>query len=224
MPTSSSGVCDLRELAHLLRQERLFVNAEQENAEQLNVQVASLTNALAQQAWIAAQQRRNLQLLVLARQDCLPALQIQRGYSSDHLKFVDAGPVVGYAETAAFGEFLAALRNAPELLAGCLASGDKAHSDRVASVLHTLTAGLYGNCLLAADKRLVLRLLRQLALLQLAPSDNPRRLLRHGTCAFSRLYSTFHSNLHTAQLFLTAALHGPIMALLAEDEVGFHFS
>lgn len=219
MPINSSGTCDLRELAHLLRKERLFINAEQESVEQLSAQVTSLTIALAQQAWIAAQQRRNLQLLVLARQDCLPALQTHRSFSSDRLRFLDAGPVLGYPETASYGEFLAALRNLPELLAGCLTSGDKTHPDRVPGILHTLSAGLYGSCFLMTDKRLVLRLLRQLAFLQLAPSDNPRRLLRHGSCAFARLYSTFHENLHTAQLFLTAALHGPIMTLLAEDEV-----
>lgn len=42
--------------------------------------------------------------------------------------------------------------------------------------------------------------------------------MRHGSCAFSRLYSVFHEGLFSAKLFLTAALHGPIMQLLMEDE------
>ena len=56
-------------------------------------------------------------------------------------------------------------------------------------------------------------------LLQIIPSDNPRRLLRHGTCVFSRFYSVFHESLFSAKLFLTAALHGPITQLLMEDEM-----
>lgn len=55
--------------------------------------------------------------------------------------------------------------------------------------------------------------------LQIIPSDNPRRLLRHGTCAFSRFYSIFHESLFSAKLFLTAALHNPIVQLLMEDEM-----
>lgn len=87
------------------------------------------------------------------------------------------------------------------------------------SVIQSLAAGLFGSCLLPEDKILVLQLLRQLMFLQIIPSDNPRRLLRHGTCAFSRFYSVFHESLFSAKLFLTAALHGPIMQLLMEDEM-----
>uniref|UniRef100_A0A8B9HQD9 GTPase activating protein and VPS9 domains 1 n=1 Tax=Astyanax mexicanus TaxID=7994 RepID=A0A8B9HQD9_ASTMX len=48
--------------------------------------------------------------------------------------------------------------------------------------------------------------------------DNPRRLLRRGTCAFSILFKLFSEGLYSAKLFLTATLHEPIMQLLVEDE------
>lgn len=44
------------------------------------------------------------------------------------------------------------------------------------------------------------------------------RLLRQGSCAFSRLYSSFHESLFSAKLYLTAALHSPIMQLLMMEE------
>jgi hypothetical protein len=44
------------------------------------------------------------------------------------------------------------------------------------------------------------------------------RLLRQGSCAFSRLYAAFHEGLFSGKLFLTAALHAPIMQLLMLEE------
>lgn len=44
------------------------------------------------------------------------------------------------------------------------------------------------------------------------------RMLRHGSCALARLYAVFHEGLFSAKIFLTAALHDPIMQLLMEDE------
>lgn len=48
--------------------------------------------------------------------------------------------------------------------------------------------------------------------------DQFRRLLRHGSCAFARLYSLYHEGLYSATMFLTAALYSPIRHLLMEDE------
>ena len=42
-------------------------------------------------------------------------------------------------------------------------------------IVHSIMAGLFGSSLLPEDMSLVLRLLRHLTELQLAPSDNPRR-------------------------------------------------
>lgn len=45
------------------------------------------------------------------------------------------------------------------------------------------------------------------------------RMLRAGSCAFSRLYHRLHESLFSAKLFLTAALHEPVMKVLIEDDV-----
>uniref|UniRef100_A0A673H9T5 GTPase-activating protein and VPS9 domain-containing protein 1-like n=1 Tax=Sinocyclocheilus rhinocerous TaxID=307959 RepID=A0A673H9T5_9TELE len=63
-----------------------------------------------------------------------------------------------------------------------------------------------------------LQVLRYLVEFELKESDNPRRLLRRGTCAFSILFKLFSEGLYSAKLFLTATLHEPIMQLLVEDE------
>lgn len=62
------------------------------------------------------------------------------------------------------------------------------------------------------------QVLRYLVEFELKESDNPRRLLRRGTCAFSILFKLFSEGLYSAKLFLTATLHEPIMQLLVEDE------
>lgn len=49
-------------------------------------------------------------------------------------------------------------------------------------------------------------------------SDDPRRLLRRGSCAFSTIFKLFNEGTFVARLFLTAALYQPVMQLLVEDE------
>lgn len=44
-------------------------------------------------------------------------------------------------------------------------------------------------------------------------------MLRSRSCAFSRLYHRLHEGLFSAKLFLTAALHEPVMKILISDEV-----
>lgn len=155
----------------------------------------------------------------MSRPDCTPASCCQRANTLENSHFIDVYKYLRYQACLSYGEFLGALRKSPKLLALCLVEGDKLVPDLVQSIVQSLAAGLYGSCLLPEDKILVLKLLRHLMLLQIVPSDNPRRLLRHGTCAFSRFYSAFHESLFSAKFFLTAALHNPIVQLLMEDEM-----
>ena len=68
------------------------------------------------------------------------------------------------------------------------------------------------------DEGYLLQVLKSLIRQQVAVNDNPRRLLRKGSCAFSTVFKLLHENMFSAKLFLTAALHKPIMQLLMEDE------
>ncbi|KAK1119373.1 hypothetical protein K0M31_013207 [Melipona bicolor] len=210
---------DIIELANHLRQERLFVTSEQQNLQILNEKVLYASSNLAQQAWITAQQRVNLNQLIMSKPYCTPASCCQRANTLENSNFIDVYKYLRYQTCLLYGEFLGALRKSPKLLALCLVEGDKLLPDSVQTIVQSLAAGLYGSCLLPEDKILVLKLLKHLMLLQIVPSDNPRRLLRHGTCAFSRFYSVFHESLFSAKFFLTAALHNPIVQLLMEDEM-----
>jgi len=55
--------------------------------------------------------------------------------------------------------------------------------------------------------------------LQVSPSEQPRRLLRHGSCAFSRVLRMFQESLSSAKLFLISALREAVIAVLAEDDL-----
>ncbi|XP_033609834.1 GTPase-activating protein and VPS9 domain-containing protein 1 isoform X3 [Cryptotermes secundus] len=211
---------DIIELAGHLRQERLFVSSEQQHLQGLNEKVISGSSRLAQLAWVTAQQRDNLNRLIVAHPDCTPAICCQRANTLDNTVFVDGYKVLGFQECLAYGEFLQTLRTSPQLLASCLVAGDRLLPDMMHGIVHSIMAGLFGSTLLPEDKLLALKLLRNLTELQLVPSENPRsRLLRQKSCAFARLYGEFHEGLFSAKLFLTAALHKPIMQLLVEDEM-----
>ncbi|XP_054272396.1 receptor-mediated endocytosis protein 6 homolog [Macrosteles quadrilineatus] len=211
-------LADLIELAGRLRQERLFILSEQLHLQELNEKVVLTSSRLAQLAWVVFQQRVNLNRLVLSRPDCSPAMCCQRAHALESAQFVDAHKILGFQETALYGEFLKCLRSSPDLLASSLVAGERLLPETMGQIINSLVSGLFGSCLLPEDKVIVLRLLKNLTELQLVPSDDPRRLLRHGSCTFARLYSAFHEGLFSAKLFLTAALHSPIMQLLMEDE------
>ena len=89
----------------------------------------------------------------------------------------------------------------------------------MSEIVSTVFSGLYGSCLMLEDELLVLRLLHSLMESQLISAANPRKLLRQGNCAFSRLYKAFNEELFSAKLFLTSALYEPILKLLTDDEV-----
>jgi len=55
-------------------------------------------------------------------------------------------------------------------------------------------------------------------ILKVSRSDDPRRLLRRGSCAFSTVFKLLSEGTFVARLFLTAALYQPVMQLLMEDE------
>lgn len=122
----------------------------------------------------------------------------------------------------AYNELFNFLHHSSYLLAQSLSVGDRLEqisNDHMNSVVRTIATGLYGNAILSKDVDMVLRLLRDLIEIQVIVSDNPRRMLRSGACSFSRLYNRLHESLFSAKLFLTAALHEPVMKVLIGDEL-----
>uniref|UniRef100_A0A7M4EVR4 GTPase-activating protein and VPS9 domain-containing protein 1 n=1 Tax=Crocodylus porosus TaxID=8502 RepID=A0A7M4EVR4_CROPO len=208
---------DIHTLAHHLKQERLYVNSEKQLIQRLNADVLKTAEKLYRTAWISKQQRINLDRLIITSADASPAECCQHAKILEDTQFVDGYKQLGFQETA-YGEFLNRLRENPRLIASCLVAGEKLNQDNTQSVIHTVFTSIYGNCIMQEDESYLLQVLRYLIEFELKESDNPRRLLRRGTCAFSILFKLFSEGLFSAKLFLTATLHEPIMQLLVEDE------
>ncbi|KAF4016689.1 hypothetical protein G4228_007899 [Cervus hanglu yarkandensis] len=208
---------DIHTLAHHLKQERLYVNSEKQLIQRLNADVLKTAEKLYRTAWIAKQQRINLDRLIITSAEASPAECCQHAKILEDTQFVDGYKQLGFQETA-YGEFLSRLRENPRLIASSLVAGEKLNQENTQSVIYTVFTSLYGNCIMQEDESYLLQVLRYLIEFELKESDNPRRLLRRGTCAFSILFKLFSEGLFSAKLFLTATLHEPIMQLLVEDE------
>ena len=182
----------------------------------------STSEELSHTAWIAHRQREILDNLMTAPRaspnECLPTFVCLRANLLEQAFFQDAYKHLCHQEML-YAEFLQTLRLKPKLLATCLALADRSGHDKMSDIVSTVFSGLYGSCLLAEDEKMLLRLLLHLMKLQLSNSPNPRKLLRQGNCAFIRLYKAFSEELFSAKLFLTSALHDPILKLLSDDEV-----
>lgn len=59
-------------------------------------QVISGSSKLAQLAWVTAQQRDNLNRLIVAHPDCTPAICCQKANALDHTIFLDGYKVLGF--------------------------------------------------------------------------------------------------------------------------------
>ncbi|KAK7933465.1 hypothetical protein WMY93_004361 [Mugilogobius chulae] len=208
---------DIHTLAHHLKQERLYVASEKQLIQRLNSDVLKTAERLYRAAWIAKQQRINLDRLILTSAEASPAECCQHAKMLEDTQFVDGYKILGFQETI-YGEFLARLRENPRLVASCLVAGERLNQEHTQGVIHTVFTSLYGNCIMQEDESYLLQVLRYLVEFELKENENPRRLLRRGTCAFSILFKLFSEGLYSAKLFLTATLHEPIMQLLVEDE------
>ena len=107
----------------------------------------------------------------------------------------------------------------PNLVAVCLAQGDSLALTYMMDIVVSLFTSLLGNCVLPEDKAIMMRMLHKLVEIQLAKAANPKKLLRHGTSSFSRLYKSFSDQLFFSRLFLTSVLYEPILSLLTDDEI-----
>ncbi|KAM4664884.1 GTPase-activating protein and VPS9 domain-containing protein 1 isoform 3-T3 [Discoglossus pictus] len=208
---------DIHTLAHHLKQERLYVNSEKQLIQRLNADVLKTAEKLYRTSWISKQQRINLDRLILTSVEASPAECCQHAKVLEDTQFVDGYKQLGFQETS-YGEFLNRLRENPRLIASCLVAGEKVNQENAQCVIHTVFTSLYGNCIMQEDESYLLQVLRYLIEFELKESDNPRRLLRKGTCAFSIIFKMFSEGLFSAKLFLTATLHEPIMQLLVADE------
>ncbi|XP_013420311.1 GTPase-activating protein and VPS9 domain-containing protein 1 [Lingula anatina] len=207
----------LLELARHLKQERLYVHSEREHIQKLNEEIGKVAEQLFHTAWIAKQQRLNLNQLILGSREMSPAVVCHKANQLDLANFIDSYKYLNYHDSK-YGEFLQQLRDRPAVVASCLVAGTKQNQEKGQKMTQILMSSLYGNCVMQEDEILVLQLLKSLIQIQLAKSNDPCKMLRRGNCTFSAVFRLLIESLFSVKLFLTAALHKPVMQLLMEDE------
>lgn len=115
-------------------------------------------------------------------------LLAQREFSSrnfEHIhalanaEFVEAKNVLGFQTTVKLARLLQILRTQPEQLARWLFLCEQSDEPlpHLNLLLQSIVVGLYSSCIFLEDIKLVLKLLYELAKLQLVKSQNPRRFV-----------------------------------------------
>ncbi|CAG2223249.1 unnamed protein product [Mytilus edulis] len=207
---------DLVELAHHLKQENLFVHAQRTNIHKTFEDVRKYSDDLFHQSWIARQQRSCMYKLLFASN--ISAKEVcSNNNQLEWTNFVDGYKYLGYQDCK-YGEFLKILRDSPVYAAHCIDNGEKSAAENTQDVLKTIVSAVYGNVILHEDEHLAMQMMKTLAELQLANAEDPRRLIRKGTCGFRLMFLQLFDCLFSARLFLTAALHEAVMKLMMEDE------
>lgn len=96
METSSEGnLLEIIDLAHSLRQEHLYIINEQHMFMTLNDTLNKNSTNVAQLAWICAQQRENLNSLIVSRPDTGPSICCHKANLLENTKFIDAHKAKG---------------------------------------------------------------------------------------------------------------------------------
>ncbi|CAH0722191.1 unnamed protein product, partial [Brenthis ino] len=215
MQPTSEGCMNIAELASQLRREKIFINSERQLLQNLNEEVEKTVLELLQAAWICSQQRQNLTNLITSRCEAESVAACHRASLLEGTTFIEAHKVLKFKEVQALGELLGWLRDTPHLMALCLMLGE---DHMPPSLPSSIISGLYGSCRSPMDRTRLLAVIRTLIKYQMAPSSDPRKLLRTSKCALSSLYAVFRDGHSPARQFLVAALQAPVMAVLNEDE------
>ena len=179
--------------------------------------VKKVAEDLYHESWIVRQQRGCLEMLLLSAQGCTPKDCYAKVNQLEWTNFLDGYKQLSYHETK-YSEFLKFLRENPILLANMIDNCERASADSLSKFVKLISCAIYGNVVLQEDEHLMAQMVKCLAELQLAPNSDPRRLLRKGSCAFSVTCKLMFDTMYSVKLFLTAALHDPVMRLLMEDE------
>lgn len=211
------GKLDLLDLSDKLKEVRLFAKSERQILQSLFLENTEIADKIFQTAWITRQQRHILKKLILASPDAPPNICCYRANSLEMVNFIDSYKQLGFQDTL-YGEFLAYLREHPRTIAICLSLGELQNPRESQKVVDTIISSVCGNCVGPGDEHRTLLLLQSLIVHQVAESPNPRRLLLKGNCSFCTAFKHFTESLFSSKLYLTAALHDPIMMVLMDDE------
>ena len=129
--------------------------------------------------------------------------------------FIDSYKVFSYHETK-YVELMKFLYENPSLLCATIIAGENCGGMNIKGMISMTVTSIYGHCLFHEDEQNVLLLLKYLLDVQVANSDNPRRLIRRQNTSFSLVYKHLCDSLFSAKLFLTASRRrNPLVSGLA---------
>lgn len=217
---------DIVKLAQNLRKEHLFVNEQKQQIKTLNEKISTTCDNIFHVSWILRQQRLTLYEMIYSRKDSASNTSTcDKANLIEQASFIDAYKALN--NDSYITELLSSIRNNPDLISECLMQHINQQQHKLEaltakqnceSVAQILMSSVYGNAILHEDYMLTLRLLRNLIDKQLAPSEDPRRLLRQKSAAFSAVFKAFTESLLEAKLFLNSTLNDSILHVLGEDE------
>ena len=160
----------LSTLVKRLKEERNFVKSEKNHLIELNKKVDSLSQDLFSIDWKNRQHWNNVDRLIAAKAKPLDCAATSR--LIDSAKFEDSYGHLDY-EDSKYGQFLLDLKNNAKLVALVLHYADTKRIQTSARQITSLVIStLYGNCTLLKDELLVLQVLKELAYLQVLPSED----------------------------------------------------
>uniref|UniRef100_A0A6G1SMG5 Receptor-mediated endocytosis protein 6 homolog n=1 Tax=Aceria tosichella TaxID=561515 RepID=A0A6G1SMG5_9ACAR len=219
---------DIVKLAQNLRKEHLFVNEQKQQIKTLNEKISTTCDNIFHVSWILRQQRLTLYDMIYSRKDSsLSTSTCDKANLIEQASFIDAYKALN--NDSYITELLSSIRNNPNIISECLMQHSNQQNQPDSSAQHNnkqdcdpvaqiLMSSVYGNAILHEDYMLTLRLSRNLIDKQLAPSEDPRKLLRQKSAAFSAVFKAFTESLLEAKLFLNSTLNDSILHVLGEDE------
>nr|CAD2164533.1 unnamed protein product [Meloidogyne enterolobii] len=207
-------------LCEKLRLESLLIKHEKSTLEDLNRKVIKEYNNICKQIWICRHQQEILNQLINSDINVSPENCCQLFNNLYSSNFVEAYKILNqYA--AEIVQIYKVLAYAPRAVSMFLNATEKITAtnytiDELCSCVFNI---IYGSCFFPEDEKNMLELLGHLINLQIVQNPDPRKILRKGNSVFSRMYKYFSESLLSTKIFLTAALHEPIMFLLSQDEL-----
>lgn len=208
---------DIVKLAQNLRKEYLFVNEQKQQIKCLNEKISSTCDRIFHVSWILRQQRLTLYDHIYTKKDVNQSTSTcDKANLIEQASFIDSYKALN--NDSNITELLSHIRNNPDLMAQCLMLDSTANQSTCELAAQILMSAVYGNAILHEDYMLTLRLLRNLIDEQLVTTEDPRKLLRQKSTAFSAVFKAFTESLLEAKLFLNSTLNDSILHVLGEDE------
>ncbi|CAK5088507.1 unnamed protein product [Meloidogyne enterolobii] len=207
-------------LCEKLRLESLLIKHEKSTLEDLNRKVIKEYNNICKQIWIYRHQQEILNQLINSDINVSPENCCQLFNNLYSSNFVEAYKILNqYA--AEIVQIYKVLAYAPRAVSMFLNATEKitANNYTMDELCSCVFNVIYGSCFFPEDEKNMLELLGHLINLQIVQNPDPRKILRKGNSVFSRMYKYFSESLLSTKIFLTAALHEPIMFLLSQDEL-----